>query len=356
MSKPSATVCILGGSGYGGGELYRLLLQHTQVESIAGIAQRQAGRAVAEVHPHLRGLIAGRFESEPDWQALAEAEHPVLFAALPHGEFGRLYAGYRQQWQDLGLLDRLRVIDLSGDFRLRDAADFSRAYGGEHPCPQFLDEFDYGLADWQPQRLARATRVANPGCFATALSLGLLWLAQLPSALRPAQVAASAITGSSGSGASASDTTHHPTRAHDFRAYKPLQHQHRFEVSAALARAGWAAPYSLVTHSAPLVRGIYATQQFAAGDLTDADLDRAYAQAFGESDSIRRVPGSPRLAAVSGSNFVDMGCALAEGNGAVMVALDNLGKGMAGQAVQNMNLMLGLPASCGLRAAAAYPG
>ena len=355
MSNPSIDVTILGGSGYGGGELYRLLLQHPNIGSIAGVAQRQAGRPVSDVHPHLRGLIDAELLAEPDWVALAEVESPVLFAALPHGEFGRLYAGYREQWSQLGLLDRLRVVDLSGDFRLADPAVFQQAYGGAHPCPQFLAEFEYGFADWQPARLRSATRVANPGCFATALNLGLLWLARLPPALRPDQVAISAITGSSGSGASASDTTHHPTRAHDFRAYKPLQHQHRFEVAAALQRAGWAAPFSLVTHSAPLVRGIYATLQFAAGQCTTADLDGAFREAFAHSPGVRRVP-MPRLAAVVGTNFGDLGCALADGHGSVMVALDNLGKGMAGQAIQNMNLMLGLPGDRGLRAAAIFPG
>ncbi len=355
-STPSIDALILGGSGYGGGELYRWLLQHPHVASIAGVAKRQAGNEVAVAHPHLRGLVSGKFQSEPDWAALAESECPVLFAALPHGELGRLYADYQQQWQHHELADRLLVIDLSGDFRLRDPAVFEKAYGGTHPCPQFLPDFEYGLVDWQPDRLRSAKRIANPGCFATALSLGLLWLAHLPAQLRPESVAISAITGSSGSGASASDTTHHPTRAHDFRAYKPLRHQHRFEVSAAIERAGWSAPFSLVTHSAPVVRGIYATLQFAAGECRADDMDAAFERAFAGARSIRRVPAAPRLVAVTGTNFTDINCSLADGYGAVMVALDNLGKGMAGQAVQNMNLATGLAADCGLRTAAAYPG
>jgi len=356
MPNPHIDTLILGGSGYGGGELYRWLLQHPQVCSIAGVAQRQAGREVAAVHPHLRGLVNGTFQSEPDWAALAESECPVLFAALPHGEFGRLYSGYAEQWKAHDLSDRLLVVDLSGDFRLRDPATFEKAYGGAHPCPQFLPDFEYGLTDWQPDRLRTSKRIANPGCFATALNLGLLWLANLPEAKRPDSVAISAITGSSGSGAGASDTTHHPTRAHDFRAYKPLAHQHRFEVTAALDRAGWQAPFTLVTHSAPLVRGIYATLQFDARNCTAADMDNAFEQAYASARGIRRTPAAPRLAAVSGSNFVDLSCALADGHGAIMVALDNLGKGMAGQAVQNMNLATGLVADCGLRAAAVYPG
>lgn len=347
---------ILGASGYGGGELYRWLLQHPDVADIQGVAHSQAGVEIAQVHPQLRGLVDGALLAEPDWATLAKVERPVLFAALPHGEFARRYAEYALQWSALGLAERLTVIDLSGDFRLRDPTAFELAYGGAHPCPEHLADFVYGLADWRPDRLQAARRIANPGCFATAVSLGMLWIAALPSGLRPTQLAVSAITGSSGSGAKASDTTHHPSRAQDFRAYKPLAHQHRFEVAAAVAAAGWTVDWSLVTHSAPIVRGIYATLQFGAPDLHTADLDAAFEVAFGGHRFVRRVPGPPRLAAVNGSNFADLGCALADGHGAIMVALDNLGKGMAGQAVQNMNLALGLPADRGLRSAALIPG
>ncbi|MEZ5443833.1 MAG: N-acetyl-gamma-glutamyl-phosphate reductase [Lysobacterales bacterium] len=350
------TASILGASGYGGGELYRWLLQHPRVERIQGVAHSQAGVAVAKVHPQLRGLVDGPFAAEVDWAALAASEQPVLFAALPHGEFARRYGDLTEEIAANGLNDRLTIIDLSGDFRLRDPAAFALAYGGEHPCPQYLDDFVYGLADWQPARLQGARRIANPGCFATAVALGLLWLAALPASLRPKPVAVSAITGSSGSGIKPSETTHHPARAHDFRAYKPLQHQHRFEVSAAAVAAGWQPDWSLVTHSAPLVRGIHATLQFPAGAITAADLDQACAQAFGDQRFVRRVDAPPRLAAVNGSNFVDIGAALADGHGTVLVALDNLGKGMASQAIQNMNLALGLPADLGLRVAAPIPG
>lgn len=346
---------ILGASGYGGGELWRWLLLHPDVAAVQGVAHSQAGEMIAAVHPQLRGLVEGRFAAEVDWAGLAASERPVLFAALPHGEFARRYHELSAQWEAAGLGQRLTVIDLSGDFRLRDPDDFARAYGGVHPCPEHLGEFVYGLADFQPERLTGARRIANPGCFATAVALGLLWLAALPAALRPGPVAVAAMTGSSGSGAKASETTHHPSRASDFRAYKPLQHQHRFEIAAAVAAAGWRPDWSLVTHSAPLVRGIHATLQFPAGELSAAALEQAFATAFAGRSFVRRVPGAPRLAAVNGSNFVDLGCALAEGHGTLLVALDNLGKGMASQAIQNMNLALGLPPDRGLRVAGLIP-
>jgi N-acetyl-gamma-glutamyl-phosphate reductase len=258
----------------------------------------------------------------------------VLFAALPHGELAKLWPDLQAEWNRLGLTERLTVIDLSADFRLDPA-------------------WVYGLVDWQPERMKGARRIANPGCFATALQLALLPLADW----KPAFVAVTAATGSSGSGAAPSDTTHHPTRATDFRAYKMLGHQHEAEVLRTLATAGWEAPLSFVPQSAPMVRGIFATAQFPLPTGVDAAALRAHFEAFYRGRFfVRIVDGSPRVAATTGSAFADLGVAARHGSGAVMVALDNLGKGMAAQAVQNLNLAMGLPEWTGLRTAGAYPG
>jgi len=201
--------------------------------------------------------------------------------------------------------------------------------------------------------MAGARRIANPGCFATALQLALLPLA----AWKPAFVAVTAATGSSGSGAAASDTTHHPTRANDFRAYKVLGHQHEAEVLRTLASAGWEAPLSFVPQSAPLVRGIFATAQFPVPAGMDTAALKAHVEAFYEGRFfVRVVDGTPRVAATTGSAFADLAVAAKGGHGVVMVALDNLGKGMAAQAVQNLNLALGLPEWTGLKAASTFPG
>jgi N-acetyl-gamma-glutamyl-phosphate reductase len=198
-----------------------------------------------------------------------------------------------------------------------------------------------------------ARRIANPGCFATALQLALLPLAQW----QPAFVAVTAATGSSGSGAAPSDTTHHPTRANDFRAYKVLGHQHEAEVLRTLATAGWEAPLSFVPQSAPMVRGIFATAQFPLpAGLDEAGLHAHYEAFYRDRFFVRMVEGSPRVAATTGSAFADIGVAARNSHAAVMVALDNLGKGMAAQAVQNLNLALGLPEWTGLKGAATFPG
>jgi len=326
-------VLILGASGYGGGELLRWLSNHPAVASIRGTARSHAGKPFHAQHPNLRGLVEGTFEAAPDWAALAQSETPVLFAALPHGEFAKQWPDFQEDWDRLGLTDRLTVIDLSNDFRLD---------------PQWA----YGLVDWQPERMKGAKRIANPGCFATALQLALLPLAQW----KPAFVAVTAATGSSGSGAAASDTTHHPTRANDFRAYKVLGHQHEAEVLRTLASAGWEAPLSFVPQSAPMVRGIFATAQFPVPEGMDTSALKAHFEAFYQGRFfVRVVDGTPRVAATTGSAFADLAVAAKGPHGVVMIALDNLGKGMAAQAVQNLNLALGLPEWTGLKLAGGHP-
>lgn len=323
---------ILGASGYGGGELLRWLLQHPHLGGLKGTAHSHAGKPFHAVHPNLRGLLDGTFEAEPDWAWLAASKQPVLFSALPHGELASRIRDYEAAWAQLGLSERLTVIDLSADFRWKEG-------------------WVYGLSDWKPARLLGARRIANPGCFATALQLALLPFAELA----PACAAVTAITGSSGSGAHASDTTHHPSRANDFRAYKPLAHQHEAEVMATLAAEGWVPELAFTPHSAPLVRGIFATAQLRLETPLDEAAARARLAAAFPGPCVRVVDGSPRVAAVAGSPFADLGVAVKGPWLSVMVALDNLGKGMATQAIQNLNQALGYAPMAGLRSAGPWP-
>lgn len=347
-------VLILGASGYGGGELLRLLAGHPHLRSVAGVSRQHVGKDIGAVHPNLRGVVPGKFIESADWAALAGSDCPVVFAAMPHGEFARQLPQLEQAWQAAGLSGRLTVIDLSGDFRLADAPAFSRSYGGEHPCPEHLGSFVYGLSEWRRERIAGATRIANPGCFATALQLALLPLADL-GVHKPAWVAVSAITGSSGSGASASETTHHPTRAQDFRAYKMLAHQHEGEIRRTLAEQGSGIEFAFVPHSAPLVRGIFATLTFQAAGLTRAVLRDCFEKRYASDRFVRIVDGTPRVAAVTGSNFADISVEARDGAACVVIAIDNLVKGMAGQAIQNLNIARGWPEDLGLRVAGTFP-
>jgi LysW-gamma-L-alpha-aminoadipyl-6-phosphate/LysW-L-glutamyl-5-phosphate reductase len=343
-------VAILGASGFGGGELLRLLLNHPAVATLQLVAASNAGKHITAVHPHLRGLIDQVFAASLDVTALNAAAQGVLFAALPHGEFAKLWPGIATQ-----LAAHVCVIDLSGDFRLADATAFASAYGMAHPCPALLSDFQYGVPEFARAALVGCKRISNPGCFATALNLALLPLARLNAAIGPVFI--SAVTGSSGSGNKPSDGTHHPTRAHDFRAYKVLEHQHQAEVHRCLAAHAHDLAFSLVTHSAPLVRGIFASLQFALpAQLAPEAVYAAYEAEYRDAHFVRLLPdASARLGAVIGSNYCDIAVAHANGMVAVTACLDNLIKGMAGQAIQNMNVAFGLPEQSGLRLAALYP-
>jgi N-acetyl-gamma-glutamyl-phosphate/LysW-gamma-L-alpha-aminoadipyl-6-phosphate reductase len=324
---------ILGASGYGGGELLRWLIQHPQLHGLKGTAHSHASKPFHAVHPNLRGLLEGAFDAEPDWEWLAGSEQPVLFSALPHGELAARLPEYESVWTKLGFSERLTIIDLSADFRWKEG-------------------WVYGLSEWKPERMSGARRIANPGCFATALQLALLPFADL----KPDFAAVTAITGSSGSGSHPSETTHHPARANDFRAYKPLSHQHEAEVMATLAAEGWAPELAFTPHSAPLVRGIFATAQLRLETPVDEVALKSRIEAAFPGPLVRLVEGSPRVAAVAGSPFADIGLATKGPWLSVMVALDNLGKGMATQAIQNLNLALGYAPMAGLRSAGAWPG
>lgn len=348
-------VCILGGSGYGGGELLRLLSQHPRVKSLRAVSRTHAGEPFWKVHPNLRQVVEGVFDPVPDWERFAAADMPVLFSAMPHFELAAQLPELESVWSRLGIAQRLAVIDLSGDFRLDDAGAFSRAYGKPHPHPEILKSFVYGLPEWQPRKLAGARRIANPGCFATAIQLALLPLAGLSGL---GFIAISGATGSSGSGAAPSATTHHPARAQDFRAYKILTHQHEAEIRNLLEQTA-TRDYQLafVPHSAPLVRGIFVTVQLRLPAGLSADgLHARFAQTYAHAPFVRLVDDSPQLGAVAGSNFCDISVHQRDGNVVIMAALDNLVKGMAGQAVQNMNIALGFGEQDGLKAPGCYPG
>lgn len=337
---------ILGAAGYGGGELLRLLLDHPALGSVHAVSRSHAGKPIHAAHPALRGFFEAPFLGEMDWSRLADSRCPVVFSAQPHGELATQLPDLEAAWAEAGIGARVVLIDLSGDYRLRDAEVFAAAYGGDHPDPEHLGAFVYGCPEQNRHPLRGAKRIANPGCFATALNLALLPLAGLGVSF----VAVSAATGSSGSGAKAQSGTHHPERMADFRAYKVLTHQHQAEVGQLLADAG--APdlhLAFVPASAPLVRGIFATAQFELPEGVDAAFLKTRFEAFyADAPFVQVVDGSPRVAAVAGSNRAELAVHADGHSAAVLVALDNLMKGMAGQAIQNLNLALGLEERAGL--------
>ncbi len=340
---------VIGGSGYGGAELIRRLLVHPDVELTRVASVDLVGEPLSAADPKLEQLTELRFEDLPPLEAARGVD--VVLLGLPHTvAAGKVPA--------LAAQPGLKVVDMSGDFRLKDAASYQRHYRHAHPCPALLQEFTYGLPELNRARLRSARLVASPGCFATTVELMLLPLAR--AGLLDGLVHVQGITGSSGSGVAASAGTHHPVRAANLKAYKPLEHQHVPEIEEALAQAG--APglaLRFVPVSAPLTRGILATGFVELPEAwTQERLDALYREAFAGEPFVR-VPRRrlPEVAAVAGSNYAEVGVVAGpawRGRRTVTTfgALDNLVKGGAGQAIENMNLMLGLDE----RASLADPG
>lgn len=334
-------VAIFGGSGYGGAELLRLLLPRADVEIGLVTANEHAGKLVGDVHKNLYGLTESRFAATPEnFGELKEVD--CIFLALPHGQALELAPRLIEASADV------RLIDLSGDFRLDDATEFKEHYGREHTAIELQKNFVYGLTETNREQIKAARYVANPGCFATAT---LLALAPLVSEnLISGRVIVDAKTGSSGSGAKAAANTHHPQRMNSFYAYKPFAHQHVPEIEQCLRAVGdWSSEFVFMTHSLPVARGIFAScyVEMKRGLTTD-DAYRIFADFYRDSFFVRLVKGSPDINWVKTTNFCDIGLAARGRQLAVFSAIDNLVKGAAGQAIQNMNLMFGLDEKTGL--------
>src|SRR6266550_3766099 len=331
-------VAILGGAGYGGSELLRILLFHPNVEIAFVTANEHAGKSVTEVHRNLHGLTKLIFRTAPqDNVALTDLD--CVFLALPHGQAMEVVPRLPQN---------VKAIDLSGDFRLRDQNVFEQHYGRAHTAMQAQREFVYGLTEMNRDAIRKSRLVANPGCFATSTLLGLAPL--VAGGLITRRVIVDAKTGSSGSGAKAAANTHHPQRMNSFYAYKPFTHQHVPEIEQELQSLGdWTSELVFMTHSLPVARGIFASiYAEAKSTVTQEQLHAAFADFYRDSFFIRLVQGSPDINWVKTTNFCDIGFATRGRNIVVFSALDNLVKGAAGQAVQNMNLMFGLDEKSGL--------
>src|SRR5437773_9962736 len=331
-------IAIFGGSGYGGSELLRILLAHPAAQIDFVTANEHAGKAVADVHRNLLGLTELKFIKVPeDVENLTDID--CAFFALPHG-----------QAMDIAprLPARVKLIDLSGDFRLSDAAVFAAHYGREHTAIDAQKQFVYGLTETNREAIINARPIANPGCFATATLLGLAPL--VANNLLACRVIVDAKTGSSGSGAKAAANTHHPQRSNSFYAYKPFTHQHVPEIEQELKSIGeWSNELVFLTHSLPVALGIFASISSELKKEIPATEARAmFTDFYRDSFFVRLVEGSPDINWVKTTNFCDIGFAARGRQLVVFTAIDNLVKGAAGQAVQNMNLMFGLDEKTGL--------
>jgi len=345
---------VIGGSGYGGAEMIRRLLIHPDVELTRVVSVDYVGKPLGAAHPPLAGRTDLRFENIPPAQAALGVD--VVLLGLPH----KVSAQHAPEIL-AAMRPDAKLVDMSGDFRLTDATAYRRYYEAAHPHPELLGTFVYGLPELNRDAIQHARAVASPGCFATTIILALMPLARAGKLRGPIHVVG--ITGSSGSGVVPSAGTHHPVRAVNLKSYKVLEHQHTPEVNQALAQAG-ARDFQLhfVPVSAPLSRGILATS-FVEVDaaLTEEGIAALFAAAYDGEPFVRFMRDRlPEVAAVSGSNYAEVGFTMGAADGAtrtlaITSATDNLIKGGAGQAIQNMNLMLGLAETASLEDPGPWP-
>jgi N-acetyl-gamma-glutamyl-phosphate reductase len=338
-------VGVYGGSGYGGSDLLRIALFHPNIDIVAVTAHSHAGKRVDEVHPNLMGYTELVFQTEIPQETLAELD--CVFLCLPH----------RQSMAVVPTLPKhLKIVDLAGDYRLRDQDVFEEYYKIEHTSFEHQAGFTYGLTEMNREAIANSQRVACPGCFATSALVGLFPLVKAN--VLEAKIVVDAKTGSSGSGNKPKEGTHHPKRANSFYSYKPFTHQHVPEVVQALkeAQPEWEGRLVFQTHSAPMVRGIFTSIYVTlTEDMTADEIAAIFHETYKDSPFVRIRPKSPDVNWVKTTNFADINWAQQGRDLNVFVAIDNLVKGSSGQAIQNMNLMFGLPETTGLSLPGSHP-
>ncbi|MEW5755265.1 MAG: N-acetyl-gamma-glutamyl-phosphate reductase [Pseudomonadota bacterium] len=340
-------VGVVGGTGYTGVELLRLLAQHPEVEVAAVTSRSEAGMKVADLFPNLRGHLEIPF-TEPDLSRLAECD--LVFFATPNG----VAMGMVPELLAKGV----KVVDLAADFRLRDPAQWERWYGTPHACAELLPEAVYGLPELNRAAIKTARLVANPGCYPTAVTLGFLPLLKAGLADSSGLIA-DAKSGVSGAGRKASVAHLLCEAGESFKAYGVAGHRHLPEISQNLCQiAGKDVGLTFVPHLTPMQRGIHATL-YCQVDDRDVDLQALYEQTFAGEPFVDVLPAGshPETRSVKGANLCRMAVHRPQQRRQVVIlsVIDNLVKGAAGQAIQNMNLMCGLEETLGLRGIALLP-
>ena len=346
-------VSILGGSGYAGGELLRLLINHPDCKITRVTSQRFAGEPLYRVHPNLRGRTNLRFD---DKSLATHNDNDLVFTALPHGKS----AGLVPQLLDQGT----KIVDLAADFRLKNPEAYPEYYHTKHEHPELLEKAVYGLPEIHREDIRNAKLVAVPGCMATASILGLAPLVKT-GIVEKEHIVIDAKIGSSGAGAGPSMSSHHPEREGGVRPYKIVGHRHTPEIEQELGQLnGGNVKVAFTPHAVGMVRGILVTiHAFTRGQVEKKDVWKAYRGEYGNEPFIRMVSdnkglfGLPNPKNVIGTNLCDIGFETDPhvNRLLVMSAIDNLTKGAAGAAVQCYNIMAGLDERTGLDTIGLHP-
>jgi len=344
MSQVPAVV--LGATGYVGGELLRLIAAHPVFNLAAAVSESRAGTPVGDTFPHLAAALGDTpFAAHEAWLEGIPGGSPLaLFSAAPHGASAAMIATVLEQAGAKGI--EVHTVDVSADFRYREAAAYEAVYGTAHGAPQLLGEFVCAVPEHAAGAIAQ--HVAHPGCFATAILLAAVPLLQ--SGLVEPELFVTGITGSTGSGRTPQAGTHHPERHSNLYAYKALTHRHTPEiVNLTEAASGVRANVNFVPHSGPFARGIFATVQAkTTGGATAARLREAFESLYADTPFVRINGGSPKLKNVVASNMAEIGIEVSGDTVVVMSAIDNLVKGAAGGAMQWMNRLFRQPDPAGL--------
>lgn len=342
---------IVGGTGYTGVELLRLLAQHPNVQLQAITSRKEDGLPVADMYPSLRSRVDLKFQT-PDTARLDECD--VVFFATPHG----VAMSQAKELTEKGV----RVIDLAADFRLQDTTVFEKWYKMPHSCPDILAESVYGLVELNRQQIANAKVVGNPGCYPTTVILGLLPLLEGDRKLIDVEhIIADSKSGVSGAGRTASVGTLYSEAGDNFKAYGVAGHRHHPEISEQLNRiAGRRVGLTFVPHLVPMIRGMFSTLYTRIlPEAMNTDFQALFEERYANEAFVDVMPAGslPETRSVRASNQLRIAVHRPD-NGdqlVVLVVQDNLVKGASGQAVQNMNLMFGLPEDAGLDAIAVLP-
>jgi N-acetyl-gamma-glutamyl-phosphate reductase len=351
-TEKKAKIGILGASGYTGAELVRLLLRHPRVNICLLTADRRAGKAMADVFPQFAPYELPTLAAldAVDWKAL---KPDLVFCALPHGTTQNVIKDL------LARMPSVKVVDLSADFRLADTAAYARWYGHAHAAPQLQKKAVYGLTEIYRKKIRSAQLVANPGCYTSSAELALIPLLKAK-AIDPDEIVIDAKSGMTGAGRAAKEEMLFSEVSEGFQAYGLGHHRHMAELDQEFSlAAGREVIASFTPHLVPMNRGILSTIYVRCTKAKPEDLHAILSKSYADEPFVHVLPfgGFPQTRHVRGSNMTYLGVAADRRAGRAIIgsALDNLTKGASGQAVQNMNLMLGFPETLGLEQVALFP-